>query len=298
MKPLIKILFILLSTLLFNINQAQDSASRFFYELSYKPNKDSAKISKQMVILDITDRKSIYRDYLSVSQDSIILDAIQKSQKAGVRLDIEKIYKIPKFTYKIIKNNILKQVNYTDMMLQDQIGYIEPIGFKWKIEDEKININGWDTQKATTSYAGRKWIAWFTTKFPFQDGPYKFSGLPGLIVRVEDEFKNYSWVLTGIEKILNYNENSLMEQGSQSKDPLIVSKEQFLKIFRDYRNNPLGSVKGNMTADKLSQKMPDGRTMAEVLRTEEEKLKKMLNENNNDIEIYIKSEKIKSLKKN
>lgn len=291
MKHFTKITLILIFILSFNIIHAQDSANRFLYELSYKPNKDSSKIIKQIVILDITDEKSIYRDYLSVSQDSLILDAIQKSQKAGIRLDIEKIYKIPKFTYKVIKNNSVKQVNYTDMILQDQIGYVEPIDFKWKIENEKMNINEWDTQKATTFYAGRKWIAWFTTKFPFQDGPYKFSGLPGLIVKIEDEFKNYSWVLSGIEKITNYNENSLMEQGSQSKNPLIVSKDEFLKIYNDYRINPLGSVKGKITADKLSQKMPDGRTMAEILKSEEEKLKKILNENNNDIEIFNKSGK-------
>lgn len=34
------------------------------------------------------------------------------------------------------------------------------------------------TQKATCDFAGRKWIAWFTTEIPIQDGPYKFYGLP------------------------------------------------------------------------------------------------------------------------
>jgi GLPGLI family protein len=47
--------------------------------------------------------------------------------------------------------------------------------------------------------------------FHFPDGPYKFSGLPGLIVKIEDADKNYSWELKGNKKIENYSELTYME---------------------------------------------------------------------------------------
>ena len=45
--------------------------------------------------------------------------------------------------------------------------------------------------KAVTEFAGRKWTAWFTEELPFQDGPYKFRGLPGLIVKLEDATQSH-----------------------------------------------------------------------------------------------------------
>ena len=35
---------------------------------------------------------------------------------------------------------------------------------------------------------------------PVDGGPYKFRGLPGLILKVEDSEKHFSWTMTGIER--------------------------------------------------------------------------------------------------
>jgi GLPGLI family protein len=76
-------------------------------------------------------------------------------------------------------------------------GYDDPVKFTWNIQPEKQKIGEYNTQKATTEFGGRKWTAWFSSDIPFQDGPYKFYGLPGLIVKIEDDEKNYSWMLSG-----------------------------------------------------------------------------------------------------
>ncbi len=81
---------------------AQTSANRFFYELTYKPKQKVDSLQKAVAILDITDKKSIYKDYLTVSQDSLIKIEVDKMMKAGMFKDISKSFQQPKFAFKII----------------------------------------------------------------------------------------------------------------------------------------------------------------------------------------------------
>lgn len=300
MKNLFSIFFIAL----FAIANAQDSketANRFFYELTYSPNKDSLeKKNKEMMILDITKDKSIYRDYLAVSQDSLLKAEVEAMQKAGVFKDLSKTLKQPKFSHIITKTYPSMETSYADYILQDKVNYKESKPFVWNISAEKAKIGEYNTQKATTSFAGRNWTAWFTTEIPFQDGPYKFSGLPGLIVKVEDDAKNYSWELKGNKKIEDYSPESysekLMKQFGQGKNNLEVSREKFEQMYAAYKKDPFGSIRSQLSQIPADAKMPDGTSMSQMMRDAEEKLKKHLKENNNSIELTTAVEESKKRK--
>jgi GLPGLI family protein len=45
-------------------------------------------------------------------------------------------------------------------------------------------------ENATTKFGGRNWTAWFCEQIPFQEGPYKFRGLPALIFEISDNEGN------------------------------------------------------------------------------------------------------------
>lgn len=58
---------------------------------------------------------------------------------------------------------------------------------EWTIHpDEKI-IGGFKSIKAEGFFRGRNYIVWFTPKIPISNGPWKFGGLPGLILEAIDE---------------------------------------------------------------------------------------------------------------
>ena len=42
----------------------------------------------------------------------------------------------------------------------------------WKLSKDAKTIGQMKCQKATVSYKGREWIAWFTTEVSVNDGPY------------------------------------------------------------------------------------------------------------------------------
>ncbi len=276
--------FFLITFLSFTFFQGQNTANRFFYELTYKSYiKDSIVTKKTLTILDITNQKSIYRDYLSVSQDSLITELSEKYKKSGNNVDMQKLIKTPNFTHKIIKEYPIKKVTYSDKVLQDNFIYEEAPNFQWKILKEKKTIGEYKAQKATAKYGGKNWIAWFSNDIPFLDGPYKFYGLPGLIVQIEDEEDNISWTLAGNKTVKNYKEKSLLDGGNNIKS-IMVSKEKFKEIDTDYRNNPMGRIKATVPAEKLTQQMPDGKTLEQKIKEQEEQMKTMLKETTIKIE--------------
>ena len=73
----------------------------------------------------------------------------------------------------------------------------------WEIHSDTMLFLGYTCQKATCRWRGRDYTAWFTEEIPVSDGPYKFYGLPGLIVSVEDATGEYSWQLQGVEMPAN-----------------------------------------------------------------------------------------------
>jgi GLPGLI family protein len=107
----------------------------------------------------------------------------------------------PRFLYQILKNYPYGKITTVDYVLPDNFKYQEDMQIlKWEIIDESSIIKEYPVQKATANYAGRSWIAWFSPDIPISDGPYKFHGLPGLILKVHDTQHHYVFELISLEE--------------------------------------------------------------------------------------------------
>lgn len=71
---------------------------------------------------------------------------------------------------------------------------------KWEISSDTENISGYDCFKASTHFRGRIWYAWFTMDIPLDYGPWKLSGLPGLILKAEDADGYFTYKTVGIRQ--------------------------------------------------------------------------------------------------
>ncbi|ODS89834.1 MAG: GLPGLI family protein [Chryseobacterium sp. SCN 40-13] len=279
--------FLVLSFLALN---AQQTANRFFYELTFKPKKEKPETEKVMTSLDITKDKSIYQDFTVPAQDSIIKMEIEAMEKSGTWKDMSKSIKMPKFSFKIYKTYPDMTVSYMDRISTKLFKYDDPVTFNWKILPDKEKIGAYNTQKATTEFGGRKWIAWFSTELPFQDGPYKFHGLPGLIVKIEDDGKNYSWTLQGNKNVENWEEFSFAEKANNkygmSNTAVATTKEKFTKSYENFKADPLAEARPYMTPEFLNRTMPgSSKTFGEMMKEQEKLLKDFFGSNNNPIEI-------------
>ncbi len=82
-----------------------------------------------------------------------------------------------------------------------QYRYKEPFPtMQWNLVDEKQTVCGYSCQKATCHWRGRDYVAWFTSAIPMKSGPWKFGGLPGLIMKIHDTKHLYTWEAVAVEK--------------------------------------------------------------------------------------------------
>ncbi len=288
MKKLFSLFFIMVLVFA-NAQESKETANRFFYELTFKPKKDSAKLDKVIAILDITGKKSIYQDYTVPAQDSIIKSAVEEMEKTKTFKDMSKLVKMPKFSYKIVKTYPDMKQQYVDRISMNLFGFDDQVTLNWNILPEKEKIGAYNTQKATTEFGGRKWTAWFTTEVPFQDGPYKFYGLPGLIVKIEDTEKNYSWKLSGNKKIENYEELTYSDKiNAKYGIPTTVTpttKEKFDKAYIGYKQDPMAEFRQKISPEMMSMKMPGSDlTIGDFAKKQEKMAKDFFNANDNPIE--------------
>lgn len=161
---------------------------------------------------------------------------------------------------------------------KDYIYQESQVPLDWNITSESKDYSGYAVQKATTSFAGRDYEAWFTMEIPLPDGPYVFSGLPGLIVELYDTEKHYHFSLLSVEKL---EEPKVWELGKVEE----VSKEEYREIRAKVienrnKSNPFQTLGSNA---KMEIRDADGReiSQAEFLRNR----RKSRESKNNPIEL-------------
>ena len=74
---------------------------------------------------------------------------------------------------------------------------------EWAITGDTLTVLGYSCNKATTTFRGRTYNAWFTLDIPIGEGPWKLYGLPGLILKAEDADCIFSFEAMGLQKIKN-----------------------------------------------------------------------------------------------
>lgn len=103
----------------------------------------------------------------------------------------------------------------------------------WEMCADTMEIEGYICQKAILKHGGRLWEAWFSTEFPYTDGPRTFCGLPGLIFLIYDTEGHFKFELLSITN--KKREINLELFNGQSIEK--IDKGLFFKERRNYQDN-------------------------------------------------------------
>lgn len=175
------------------------------YKLTYKSDSTSSVEKTDFFILFLGKNTSYFEEEIALKYDSLLNanEGLEFNQ-SNAHAFSEKLKKLafPVFTYSIYKYPLLNQVIFNDKIGKVHYQYAESKNiFTWHITQEKAKINGLTCQKALTSFAGRIWAAWFTREISISDGPYKFYGLPDLILKISDNKDYYQFEITSIKQL-------------------------------------------------------------------------------------------------
>ncbi len=260
------------------VSFAFSQSTRFVYQVSMKPDAaNKADIKTEQANLDVTPQGSVFYSAKAIQRDSIMQRMRQtrtfdRNQMQDLRTTIN---------YVVEKDYPKQSVTLKNRIGRDQYAYTESQPFQWKILNETVKIGEYNTQKAETQYGGRTWYAWFTTEVPFQDGPYKFSGLPGLIVKAEDSNNDYSFDLMQTKKIAE--PYALQNRGGQI---ITLKKAEYQKMEKRFQDDPASFFNNNSGGGGFGGN--NGRRMnmdPQRMKQMQDRLKEEQKKNNNPIEL-------------
>lgn len=120
--------------------------------------------------------------------------------------------------------------------------------YTWKInKKETKQINNLTCYKATTIFRGSNITAYYTSEIPIDAGPFKFKGLPGLILEIyntDTKGSKYSWKLKNF--IYPFNEKvNLVFNEENYKENLVTYRsivEQFDKKMDNFNKKSLSNM--------------------------------------------------------
>lgn len=155
---------------------------------------------------------------------------------------------------------------------------------KWKIENDTKTIGDYKVRKAVADFGGRSWVAWFTEDIAIPEGPYKFRGLPGLILEVYDTKANFLFQLKEVKKKTQPVDTQYFLENLYEVKPLSITEKQWHKLNLDYYANPAKDFQGGVV---YVQRPGDDKPVAVKLDTREmtERAQKLIKKHNNPIEL-------------
>lgn len=220
-----------------NFTYSQKNKETFFFDYNITYNTSRTINRTAHLIVNNNSTESIYFENKSKNSKN-------NTTKTNGRVKLTIIPKNLSFNYYNYTNNEL--VSKENIISKEYNVKEKAPFFKWNLIDSTKTINGIEVRCASTKFRGRKYIAWYSTKYAAKSGPWKFNGLPGLIVNIYDNTHRYEWNLSKVysEKINFKNQ----------KDSIINNNltQISLKDFVDLKYNNDNAI------SKLKSKLPRG----------------------------------------
>lgn len=262
------------AVLLVTFLQAQ--THRFIYELQYKMDSTETKPQKVNMILDITPKEVKF-----YGKDLATTDSLNK--KFGMNSSYTDM------TGQVVKRKINSFENENFINIKN--GYYS---FKtadkinWNISNETKKVENYTLQKAITQFGGRNWTAWFCKDIPFNEGPFKLRGLPGLIFELSDDKRNFIYNLVKSQELPGIFATEDFLESNFGNKAIPINEKQKHKLIMEFYNDPFAFERNNLSKTNNDLRINiNGKEIHNVdeLNTQTKSMQEVIRKYNNPLEI-------------
>lgn len=177
-----KILYLFLAG--YGILYAQNQ--KFVYEYKFIPDSTNANdIKSEVTHLEVTPKGSLFYSYEVYKSDSLAKADMERQLKATNSINVKTNMRKGRFRDRIYKSYPDFKVTQESSTTGKALKIIDDRKLDWKIFSDKQKVGNYETQKAETTFAGRRWTAWFTTEIPFRMNYINSMGFLALLLKLK-----------------------------------------------------------------------------------------------------------------
>jgi GLPGLI family protein len=247
MKKIIIYLLIATTCILTQNLQVQDK--ELFISYNYSLIRDNIKSKKFEVVSSKNTSISILKTEIKEGTTAKRANGIVAPVVAK-KYPNRSIYKNHKDNY-LISQEIISGKDFYTKELLNQI--------QWELTGNAKTILKYNCQEATTTFRGREYIAYFTTELPFKAAPFKFDGLPGVVLQVHTIDDKINIEVASLK--LRDTTNTLAEFSVSEKT---MAWEDFVVFYK--KRNKLENEKSKSDfVQRIKKFKKEGRTPPEFL---------------------------------
>ena len=143
------------------------------------------------------------------------------------------------------------RLTHTDQIGMDHLLYTEPLpAIDWELTDGERTIVGYACRRARCTFRGRSYEACYAPEIAVNCGPWKFGGLPGLILAIRDDAGVLDLEATGVEQRV---EPIRMTDRNYMK----TNRKKYLDLKQKVMTDPVGYLTGSSNV-RMTIKNEDG----------------------------------------
>ena len=228
MKTIISV--VLMLTFGYGFGQIQYCETKYYFKIN---NGGSPIILDSALLHNETDYKSTF---INFGFNSIPKE--KKTRKNDINGDL--LVNIERYD-----NNNGQKPEYQKFFLKDSLLSHESVygekkyhviaeklpNLKWEILDDTLIILGYKTQKAKLNFRGRDYLAWFSSEIKISDGPYKFHGLPGLILKIQSTDGKYTFEAYSLKLNISQEIKSITNLKDKYPNKKIISIREKISLI-------------------------------------------------------------------
>jgi len=201
------------------------------------------------MVLYLGQHSSFYTSYANKRMEESLRKQVESPDFDGNLTITGSGSQTPESYYIVPAKSLIMQVYnlYGENYLIDE----EFPALNWKIEQETKVIGGYNCQKAETHFKGRDYTAWFTTDIPFQAGPWKLQGLPGLILEASDSKNEVLFKYAGFDKMETSGLTVEIPENT-----IKTNKKALTNLIEAVSKNPIAAIKARSQGGGSSSASP------------------------------------------